>query len=303
MKKAFKNTTWDILAKLSIEAEQKKKDLVGVSVESPYLEDSFVFRPKATLIPLITSNTQINVEAMPDTSQYKQLDNFVVNLLAGDAGLNMSDKDIQAPQPFEGTIEEENFNNLNPEQYIFEIGLIFETDKTKITYRESTINNIKFTHVKLKRTVGFTEDELVLNLLFKTHTSDSRTFFSDMIGQDLSKKNTNSILEFLSQGLTGTGFVEVGMDIFSGRREKSKRVATFKLTPLEHNIGVLPTEVTRESLTEAWYTFYNGDSTLPINKDILLGSKITKNKDNVYFMNISLRGLGESNLVITLKKL
>lgn len=277
-----KSTKMNYVVKLLAETNNKKKDLVGVKVQNTFIDDSLQELPNLSImsVPGIEDSEMI-VTFMPENKQVDQLQNLADLLKASNAGELVEKADLTPPE----SDDEEEYMALTPERYEMKLGFFITMDEPVET-SSITLEGTKFTSVSILKSIGFTKDLVQITLLFKEHTSDSRTFFSDLVDRDLGKRSTKKILNFLADGnSTGTRFTMVRLEAPD---------TTSDIYPISNAISMVSPEASDSDL----YLVNGSDSALVFDQGKVKQCKITKNMNKEYTMTVD---VGKSFLHFYLK--
>lgn len=191
-------------------AVDKKLDLVGVHVTNSFLDEAINVKPYITMVDTVdvhnNSATEVVVSFDPEYEQYSGLDNLVSALERPGVLVKHTPGDI-APKPAVDDAAIEALKELNGDFNNYDIGFIFPND-TKVEHQVFTIHHTKFYQVEITGKFGILDIPVTVACLYKKHTSDSRTFFSDLVSSKetptyLTPGDLRKIADFTGQHLVG----------------------------------------------------------------------------------------------------
>ena len=273
------------LINLLAEVDNKKKDLVGIKVQNDFIDDSLQEQPLLTVrtVPMI-EESELIFTFIPEGKQYGQLQNLVDLLVGTISGELIGQDKVEEPLPPESD-EEADYQSLTPKRYEVKIGVYFDMD-SEVQVSHFTLNKVKYTQVSTIRMIGYVDQPFKVTLLFKENTSDSRTFFSDLVDTKLDKGTTKKVLNLLSNGnVTSTRVTMVKTQDMN---------STFTMFPLNNVISLVSPQATDSGS----YMITSGDSTQLFKESDVGSSMITKSMNKEYTFEIK---VGKSTLIIYLK--
>lgn len=273
------------LINLLAEVDNKKKDLVGIKVQNDFIDDSLQEQPLLTVrtVPMI-EESELIFTFIPEGKQYGQLQNLVDLLVGTISGELIGQDKVGEPLPPESD-EEADYQSLTPKRYEVKIGVYFDMD-SEVQVSHFTLNKVKYTQVSTTRMIGYVDQPFKVTLLFKENTSDSRTFFSDLVDTKLDKGTTKKVLNLLSNGnVTSTRVTMVKTQDMNN---------TFTMFPLNNVISLVSPQATDSDS----YMITSGDSTQLFKEADVGSSMITKSMNKEYTFEIK---VGKSTLILYLK--
>lgn len=273
------------VVKLLAEVNNKQKDLVGIKVQNKFIDDAIQEQPNVTIasVPMLEDSEMI-ITFMPEDKQYDQLNNLVSLLKETNEGELIRKVELTKPEAPESD-EEEAYMGLTPQRYEVKIGF-FINMKEKVESKNFILEETKFTQVAITKELGFVAQPVKITFLFKEHTSDSRTFFSDLVDRDLGKRSTKNILNLLSDGnLSSTRLTMVSVE--------NTDVKT-SIFPLSNVISV----VSPEASDSEFYLVTSSDSTLLLDQNKIKSSSIIKTMNKEYIFSVL---VGRSTFLFYLK--
>lgn len=248
-----------------LKAQDKKLDLVGVNVLSPHIDEAMIEDP--VLSVSLGKQTSFVVNFRPIGQQVEELNQFSKDLEANGFGGNKG-RNIEEDPSLKGKlqIEIESYH-YDP----FQVSIDF--DNPDIEDSSFMLNGVTFKKAIL--TESKNDLEVTLMLLFKEHTSDSISFYSDILGTKLSKRAIKRVLHEMCNGnLTGIPITAILYE------DKSHASTLYPITN---------TVVGHED--EDTYTFSTTTGTIVINKDEIKNASIKKTKNKDYFVKINMQGI------------
>ena len=248
-----------------LKAQDKKLDLVGVNVISPHIDEAMIEDP--VLSVSLGDKTSFIVSFRPIGQQVEELAQFTKDLETSNFGHNVG-KEIKQEESLKDKIQ------IEVESYHYDpFRVSIDFDNPDIDDSTFLLNGVTFKKVSLVESKNGLE--VTLKLLFKEHTSDSTSFYSDILGMKLSKRATKRILHELCYGnLTGIPITAI-------LYEDKSHAAT--LYPITNTI------VGHED--NDTYTFSTTTGTIVVNKDEIKSASIKKSKNKDYFIKINMQGI------------
>lgn len=170
------------------------KNLVGVAISTPYLDDMLVVEPNIEF-DAQGGRSGLTLFTLPVGAQFEQINHF--NSEITKAGIGFGPVDAK---PEESKTDEENAVGSFRKNQV-ETTLFIDDGDTYYDIKNFKIDSIDF--VKARLTLALGDNVIIITLLFRDATSNSKSFFAGFVDRDLTPSVGTKIIELVAERLSG----------------------------------------------------------------------------------------------------